>query len=162
MATLIYFSYLTGPVLLVGTIIGSIYLYKTGYKYKTGYRENPLKTLSNNNIYMSSYQIDHSLLKSNSITKTSSYQDLALIIRGEPGPHYKLSNKLAKLKPTDPDYLFIKEIILNSSCPTKKCSNPRCKKNLDMARPIYNAFDVQFCCVECRDLSTKHVIKHWI
>ena len=77
-------------------------------------------------------------------------------------PPIEIASKLAKLKPTDPDYLFIREIILNSSCPTKKCSNPRCKKNLDMTGPIYNAFDVQFCCVECRDLSTKHVIKHWI
>lgn len=158
MASLIYFSYLTGILLLVGTIIGSVYL----YKYKSGRDKYPLKTLSNNNIYMSSYQKNHSLRKSNSIIKTSSYQDLALIIRGEPGPHYKLSSKLAKLKPTDPDYLFIREIILNSSCPTKKCSNPRCQKNLEMIGPIYNGFDVQFCSCECRDLSTKHVIKHWI
>ena len=158
MASLIYLTYLIGPILLVGFIVTSLYL----YKYKTNWNlgKYSVKTFSNYNIYnrMSTLKVD----KTNSIVKTYSTHNLTLLINTEPGSHYKLSNKLLKLNSNDPDYLFIREIIRNSYNPAKKCSNPRCKKKLDMKGCIYNAFDVQFCCANCRDLSTKHVIKHWI
>ncbi len=111
---------------------------------------------------MSGYKVTNPVQHNNSIAKTNSTHNLTLLVSTEPGSHFKLSSKLLKLKPNDPDYQFIKEIISNSYCPAKKCSNPGCKKELDMSGPIYNAFDVQYCCANCRDLSTKHVIKHWI
>ena len=105
---------------------------------------------------------DSTVSKSNSIIKTPSMQNLYLTVHTEPGSHYKLTNKLLNMSSKHPDYRFINEIIENSCKPTKNCSNPYCRNKLDMKGTIYNAFDVQFCCEECRNLSSKHVIKYWI
>ena len=150
-----YLTYIGTPLFITGTVLGSLIIYKYAYKHSSNKYTKMELSNKKNNVQQPTRQLSR-------IIKTKSSHNLHLRTTNEPSYYYKLVNKILELDINNPDYIYLRVIIQNSHLSNKKCSNPNCRNIIDTDGCIYNAFDVQYCSQECRNISSQHVLHYWI
>ena len=131
------------------SIINTMYLYiNNSYIYNI---LNPMSDELQNNLTLPNKQMSKSISINNLLSLNNTVTEA----------HPILSEKLKHIPPKSINAIHIREIIKNTYKFSNNCSNHECRKKLPIDDIIYVGFDVKFCSIICRDITTGYIEYYW-